>query len=909
MTKAAQTLSILILLSVFSCPDVVAHTDHDRARFVAQDGVDQGNCKNRFRPCASIAYAAQNANKGDTLLVAQGTYTISSVDDIFYLISDIVPALGGFQPLDNYQVQNPAKFATTLVGVPTEYADVLYQRGFNVIADTKSLSNHQLSALNSSLQTAQAMLTKQPQSDCIEGRAGAFDCSNISLLSHVPIADLPTDSNAANDIWGHVDLNTMKEYALLGMRRGVVLIDVSDPINPVIVDAITGQSTTWRDIKVYQYFSNSLNKWQAFAYATADSVSEGLSIIDLNDLGNGISLVSRQTDDPSAHNIYISNVDYSLNIANSPVRPRVHILGAQAAGGSLRSYLLNNPRALRNSFSLPGASRDDYTHDASSLLITDERATRDCQNSTDDGCLVMLDFNEGSMRLWDHTAQEESIELSETTYANAAYAHSGWWSEDKNYVLLHDELDEQRFGLNTTVHVFEISQLTAPVQIATWTGPTRAIDHNGFVRGNKYYMSNYERGVTILDISDPSDPQQIGFFDTFPSANGANFNGTWGVYPYLPSGIILASDIQGGLYVLKDETDSPIKANVSFNALSTTVQEGTTFSLEVTKTGIQSASVEYQVILGSSEASDTNSALNGQLSWNAADADSRFIEIDIVDDSLIESDEQVFVRLLNPSATSELGDISLTQIVIANQGQALANITFDQELLTVREIDGVIELQLNRFGDLSAAVQVGVNVTGGTAYEADFEIITDTIKWGAGDTAPKNINIEILNDDNNEEQETFTIELTPGVGVSPSQSSFTLTILDDDANQAPSVSLPSSQNVNARQSLSVSASASDPEGADLVYTWSQTAGDNVMLSNATGPTISFTAPNTAQTLTFSLTVTDNFEQTATASTNVIVAAATQVAAPDSSNGSSGGSMMWLNIGLILIALRRFGTSN
>ena len=66
-------------------------------------------------------------------------------------------------------------------------------------------------------------------------------------------------------------------------------------------------------------------------------------------------------------------------------------------------------------------------------------------------------------------------------------------------------------------------------------------------------MSNYQRGLSVIDVSDPSDMTDIGFFDTYsiPSANTANFNGAWGTYPYLPSGNILVSDIEYGLFVLK----------------------------------------------------------------------------------------------------------------------------------------------------------------------------------------------------------------------------------------------------------------------------------------------------------------------------------------------------------------------
>ncbi len=111
--------------------------------------------------------------------------------------------------------------------------------------------------------------------------------------------------------------------------------------------------------------------------------------------------------------------------------------------------------------------------------------------------------------------------------------------------------------------------------------PTGAIDHNGFVRGNRYYMSNYTRGMTVLDISDTSDPKEIGFFDTFPISDNTSFNGAWGVYPYLPSGVVLISDISSGLYVVRDNTLEPEQGNVSFDAQTYLVEEGASATVSV----------------------------------------------------------------------------------------------------------------------------------------------------------------------------------------------------------------------------------------------------------------------------------------------------------------------------------------
>ena len=76
------------------------------------------------------------------------------------------------------------------------------------------------------------------------------------------------------------------------------------------------------------------------------------------------------------------------------------------------------------------------------------------------------------------------------------------------------------------------------------------IPHNTFVYGNFLVTSYYRDGVVIHDATYPSNLIEVGNYDTAPSMSGDGFNGCWGVYPYLPSGLIIASDIEEGLFIL-----------------------------------------------------------------------------------------------------------------------------------------------------------------------------------------------------------------------------------------------------------------------------------------------------------------------------------------------------------------------
>jgi hypothetical protein len=121
-------IGIIMMLAVGFSQGVQSHAEHDKARFVANSGENQGTCNNRFRPCKTVTYAAQKANKGDAILVAQGQYVIESEQDLLYFTGQIIPVLGGFNQVTQYQGQNPDTYLTSISGVPAECVEQLNKR-------------------------------------------------------------------------------------------------------------------------------------------------------------------------------------------------------------------------------------------------------------------------------------------------------------------------------------------------------------------------------------------------------------------------------------------------------------------------------------------------------------------------------------------------------------------------------------------------------------------------------------------------------------------------------------------------------------------------------------------------------------------------------------------------------------
>jgi choice-of-anchor B domain-containing protein len=139
-----------------------------------------------------------------------------------------------------------------------------------------------------------------------------------------------------------------------------------------------------------------------------------------------------------------------------------------------------------------------------------------------------------------------------TGYPNLAFVHQAWPTEDHRYLFIDDEIDEGQIGGPTRTFVIDIADLDNPAYVFTYDAATTSRDHNLYVMGNRVFQANYTTGLHVLEFMDPGlgEIAEVGYFDTFPADDSIAFDGAWSVYPYLPSGNIIVSDISNGLFVL-----------------------------------------------------------------------------------------------------------------------------------------------------------------------------------------------------------------------------------------------------------------------------------------------------------------------------------------------------------------------
>ncbi len=366
---------------------------------------------------------------------------------------------------------------------------------------------------------------------CENGMAGIYPCNGYDLLANISLNNF--SAQEANDIWGWTDTSTGKEYALMGVDDGTVFIDISDTENLLYLGKLPTATvaSAWRDVKVLG----------DFAYIVSEARNHGVQVFDLTQLRDTsnipkiFSADGRYTGLGNAHNIVINE---SSGFAY-PVGTAVD----DAFNGGVHFLDLANPLLP----ALAGGWGDNgYTHDAQVI-------TYNGPDSEYIGSEIFVGANEDRVVVVDISNKQAPVELATLPYPNVEYTHQGWFTEDHRYFILGDELDEARLGFRTRTLIFDMTDLNNPVLHDTYLGPTSAIDHNGYVKGDEFFLSNYTAGLRVLDISGIAERNisEKAFFDTYPLDDNTKFAGVWSVYPYFESGKIIISDINNGFFVIQ----------------------------------------------------------------------------------------------------------------------------------------------------------------------------------------------------------------------------------------------------------------------------------------------------------------------------------------------------------------------
>ncbi len=321
-------------------------------------------------------------------------------------------------------------------------------------------------------------------------------------------------------IWGYVAPNG-REYAILGCPNGTAFIDVTDSANIREVDFVTGPNNNWREMKTYSHY----------AYVVSEANNSRLQIIDLQYLPDSVSLVKTwfYTGYSRTHSISQSGHYLYLNGGNSAANGGITILDVIDPV---------NPVKL-------GQWTTSYVHDC--------RVVNDT--------IYAANIEDGEVSIISATNKNAPSTVRIFSNLPGSGPHNTALTDNRKRLFVTDEIGTAPFRLK----VWNIEDLNNITFVTAWqpTGITNSIVHNIETYGNIAVVAHYSAGIRILNITNPDVPQEIAWYDTYPSNNNESYNGCWGVYMF-PSGKIAASDRQTGFYLIKSNIPlTGISGNIS----------------------------------------------------------------------------------------------------------------------------------------------------------------------------------------------------------------------------------------------------------------------------------------------------------------------------------------------------------
>ena len=333
------------------------------------------------------------------------------------------------------------------------------------------------------------------------GLGGIFECGCDECCNMLLEGNLYFDQGSS-DITGFYQDG--REFAVVGLMGydAAAFVDITDPKNPFEVGRIEGTPSVWRDIKY----------WNRHVYIGTEA-QDGVKVVNVDNPDNPY-WVNTIYDFSSSHNIYIDADGY------------LYIIGA--GGYDLWIYELTYHPANPV---LVGTWDGEYFHD---IEVYNNKLYGAAIYS---GRFYILDVSDKTnpYTILNH-------------YTGGGGTHDCAVTYDENYLITADETGGGH------IKIWDISEYENINMISEYmTDPFHSV-HNVYIRPetNLVIMSYYVDGTRVLDISNPENPVEVGYYDT--SRLTGLFDGNWGSYAYLPSGYIISSDQWNGLFIF----DSPL---------------------------------------------------------------------------------------------------------------------------------------------------------------------------------------------------------------------------------------------------------------------------------------------------------------------------------------------------------------
>lgn len=349
-----------------------------------------------------------------------------------------------------------------------------------------------------------------------------YASQNISLMGHWWNPTQPAEPVYGiqyQGICGWYDANTNREYAILGASDGTYFIDITNPSSPVECDYVpaTHGNLIWHEIKTYGNY----------AYIVSDDNAPNSFIIaDLSYLPDSVHVVRNDNSIfERCHTIYVDGSKlYGGSVTGAGNSFYYSMAVYDLAADPTTPTLI---RTLNQDYSNPGTVHDMFV-----------------RNDT-----VYASGGYDGLFIYKFGTTFQQIGIM-TSYPESGYNHSSFLTGDGNTLIFMDEVPAGR-GIKS-LDVSNMGNLTINQVFRSNLGNT---PHNPYIIGNDILVAaNYTDGLQVFNISNPSAIYRSGYFDTDTLINYPNYSqayhGCWGAYTDLPSGLLLAADMQNGLYIL-----------------------------------------------------------------------------------------------------------------------------------------------------------------------------------------------------------------------------------------------------------------------------------------------------------------------------------------------------------------------
>jgi hypothetical protein len=397
--------------------------------------------------------------------------------------------------------------------------------------------------------------------------------------------------------WGFTDWasGSKTRFCPLPPKNGVAVVDATDPSDPVMVSRLVNpRGTSAEDVTVFQAEHGPLAGRDIAAVGLQvcggsrldSSFPRGLMLFDVTNPVSPVQLGFLSTG-CCTRGLHELEFEHRSDLGRTFIYASVPTSEYEEEGspsgfrdlqdrGDFRLIDVTNPAA-------PFAVSDwGVIHDAGGPLNPGQGCDPDpvyghSAEPSADGRLAFVSYWDSGFVALDVTNPASPVLKGHTVYGTDedGDAHSSMYDDARRLLFSADE----DFCKNSTggiepgygyLRIWDYSNLAAPVQIGEYRTPNSGgrlplgsgdyTIHNPMLMGTDVYISWYSDGVRVVDASDPRNPEEVAFFvppagqnPVKPSQRGvlSQTPQVWGVFVDEETGLVYASDMNTGLWILR----------------------------------------------------------------------------------------------------------------------------------------------------------------------------------------------------------------------------------------------------------------------------------------------------------------------------------------------------------------------